>query len=138
MRSGWGNGSGTLGYGFPGGIGAKLAEPDREVVCIAGDGAALYNPQELATMRLYGQKITYIVCNDDCFGAVRDNLHEGYGAPIGHELVNPDFVKLAEAFGMRGIKAETPDGIGNALREALAGDQSTLIEVPLELRPGRY
>ena len=137
-RFGWGNGSGTLGYGFAGGIGAKLALPDREVVCIAGDGAALYNPQELATMRLYGMKVTYIVCNDNCFGAVRDNLQEGYGAPIGHELVNPDFVKLADAFGMRGIKVETPAGIGQALREALAGDQSTLIEVPLELRPGRY
>jgi acetolactate synthase-1/2/3 large subunit len=137
-RFGWGNGSGTLGYGFPGGIGAKLAEPNREVVCIAGDGAALYNPQELATMRLYNQKITYIVCNDDCFGAVRDNLHEGYGAPIGHELVNPDFMKLAEAFGMRGIRAATPAGIGDALRTALAGSESTLIEVPLELRPGRY
>ncbi|HZO32856.1 MAG TPA: thiamine pyrophosphate-binding protein [Chloroflexota bacterium] len=137
-RFGWGNGSGTLGYGFPGGIGAKLALPDREVVCIAGDGAALYNPQELATMQLYGMKVTYIVCNDDCFGAVRDNLQEGYGAPIGHELVNPDFVKLAEAYGMRGVKTQTPAEIGNALREALAGDQSTLIEVPLELRPGRY
>ena len=44
-------GGGTLGYGFPGGIGAKLAEPNREVVCIAGDGAALYNPQELATLK---------------------------------------------------------------------------------------
>jgi acetolactate synthase I/II/III large subunit len=137
-RFGWGNGSGTLGYGFPGGIGAKLALPDREVVCIAGDGAALYNPQELATLALYGLKVTYIVCNDNCFGAVRDNLIEGYGAPIGHELVNPDFVKLAEAYGMRGVKTETPAGIGQALREALAGDQSTLIEVPLELRPGRY
>ncbi|MFN8636971.1 MAG: thiamine pyrophosphate-binding protein [Chloroflexota bacterium] len=137
-RFGWGNGSGTLGYGFPGGIGAKLAEPHREVVCIAGDGAALYNPQELATMQLYGMKVTYIVTNDDCFGAVRDNLQEGYGAPIGHELVNPDFVKLAEAFGMRGIRTETAAGIGDALREALAGDRSTLIEVPLELRPGRY
>jgi acetolactate synthase I/II/III large subunit len=137
-RFGWGNGSGTLGYGFPGGIGAKLAEPNREVVCIAGDGAALYNPQELATMQLYGMKVTYIVCNDDCYGAVRDNLNEGYGAPIGHELVNPDFMKLADAFGMRGIRAETPAGIGAALQEALAGDRSTLIEVPLELRPGRY
>jgi acetolactate synthase-1/2/3 large subunit len=137
-RFGWGNGSGTLGYGFPGGIGAKLAEPNREVVCIAGDGAALYNPQELATMQLYGMKVTYIVCNDDCYGAVRDNLVEGYGAPIGHELVNPDFMKLADAFGMRGIRATTPAGIGDALRDALAGDRSTLIEVPLELRPGRY
>ena len=137
-RFGWGNGSGTLGYGFPGGIGAKLAEPNREVVCIAGDGAALYNPQELATMNLYGMKVTYIVCNDDCYGAVRDNLVEGYGATVGHELVNPDFMKLADAFGMRGIRADTPAGIGKALQEALAGDRSTLIEVPLELRPGRY
>lgn len=137
-RFGWGNGSGTLGYGFPGGIGAKLAEPNREVVCIAGDGAALYNPQELATMNLYGMKVTYIVCNDDCYGAVRDNLNEGYGAPIGHELVNPDFMKLADAFGMKGIRADTAAGIGAALQEALAGDVSTLIEVPLELRPGRY
>jgi thiamine pyrophosphate-dependent acetolactate synthase large subunit-like protein len=137
-RFAWGNGSGTLGYGFPGGIGAKMAEPNREVVCIAGDGAALYNPQELATMQLYGLKVTYIVCNDNCYGAVRDNLNEVYGTPIGHELVNPDFVKLAEAFGMRGIKAETPAAIGDALREALAGSQSTLIEVPLELRTGRY
>jgi acetolactate synthase-1/2/3 large subunit len=137
-RFGWGNGSGTLGYGFPGGIGAKLAEPNREVVCIAGDGAALYNPQELATMQLYGLKVTYIVCNDNCFGAVRDNLIENFGAPIGHELVNPDFVKLAEAHGMRGVRVDTPEGIGTALRDALAGDRSTLIEVPLELRPGRY
>ena len=89
-------------------------------------------------MLLYGLKVTYIVCNDDCYGAVRDNLNEGYGAPIGHELVNPDFMKLADAFGMRGIRTDTPAGIGKALQEALAGDRSTLIEVPLELRPGRY
>ena len=88
-------------------------------------------------MRLYGMKVTYIVANDNCFGAVRDNLLDGYGATIGHELVNPDFVKLAESFEMRGIRTDTPAGIGDALREALAGDQSTLIEVPLELRPGR-
>jgi cytochrome P450 len=92
----------------------------------------------LATMQLYGMKVTYIVCNDDCFGAVRDNLNEGYGAPIGHELVNPDFVKLAEAYGMRGVKASTPAEIGVALKKALDGDVSTLFEVPLELRPGRY
>lgn len=89
-------------------------------------------------MQLYGMKVTYIVCNDDCFGAVRDNLNEGYGAPIGHELVNPDFVKMAEAYGIRGVKASTPAEIGVALRQALDGDVSTLIEVPLELRPGRY
>ncbi|MCC6174593.1 MAG: thiamine pyrophosphate-binding protein [Chloroflexi bacterium] len=138
FRFGWGNGSGTLGYGLPGALGAKMAAPSREVVTIAGDGAALYNPQELATMLLYGLKVTLIVCNDNCFGAVRDNLNEGYGAPIGHELVNPDFVKFGDAFGMRTVRCGAPEEVGGTLREALAQDRSTLIEVPLELRPARY
>lgn len=138
FRFGWGNGSGTLGYALPGAIGAKLADPSREAIVIAGDGAFLYNPQELATMLRYRQKLTVIVCNDDCFGAVRDNLAEQYGTPIGHELANPDFVRLAESFDMRGVRLTAPDEIGPALRSALAGDRSTLIEVPLELRPGRF
>ena len=138
FRFGWGNGTGTLGYGLPGAIGAKWAAPEREVVAIAGDGAFLYNPQELATAALYGLKITVIVCNDNCFGAVRDNTAEQFGTAIGHELKNPDFVRLGEAFGMRAVKVDTPEGVGPALREALAQDRSTLIEVPLELRPGRY
>lgn len=108
------------------------------MVAIAGDGAFLYNPQELATAALYGLKITVIVCNDNCFGAVRDNTAEQFGTAIGHELKNPDFMRLAEAFGMRAVKVDTPEGVGPALREALAQDRSTLIEVPLELRPGRY
>ena len=138
FRFGWGNGTGTLGYGLPGAIGAKYAAPDREVVAIAGDGAFLYNPQELATAALYGLKITVIVCNDNCFGAVRDNTAEQFGKAIGHELKNPDFMRLAEAFGMRAVKVDSPEGVGPALREALAQDRSTLIEVPLELRPARY
>ena len=105
---------------------------------IAGDGAFLYNLQELATMRLYGQKLTVIVCNDNCYGAVRDNTAEQFGKPIGHELVNPDFVRLAEAFDMRGVRLGAPEEIGSALQEALAQDRSTLIEVPLELRPARF
>ena len=138
FRFAWGNGTGTLGYALPGAIGAKLAAPEREAVVIAGDGAALYNPQELATMLRYGQKLTVIVCNDDCYGAVRDNTAAQFGTSIGHELANPDFVKLAEAFGMRGVRLGAPEEIEGALRTALDGDRSTLIEVPLELRPPRY
>ena len=138
FRFGWGNGTGTLGYALPGAVGAKLAAPQREVVVIAGDGAFLYNPQELATMLRYGQKLTVIVCNDNCYGAVRDNTAEQFGGAIGHELVNPDFIRLAEAFGMRAVRLGASEEIACALRTALDGDRSTLIEVPLELRPGRY
>jgi acetolactate synthase I/II/III large subunit len=79
-----------------------------------------------------------IVCNDDCYGAVRDNTAEQFGTAIGHRLANPDFVRLAEAFDMRGVRLDSPDRIGPALRTALDGDRSTLIEVPLELLPPRY
>ena len=138
FRFGWGNGTGTLGYALPGAVGAKLAAPEREVVVIAGDGAFLYNPQELATMLRYGHKLTVIVCNDNCYGAVRDNTAEQFGKAIGHELANPDFIRLAEAFEMRAVRLDAPEEIGGALRAALDGDRSTLIEVPLELRPARY
>jgi thiamine pyrophosphate-dependent acetolactate synthase large subunit-like protein len=138
FRFGWGNGTGTLGYALPASVGAKLADPSREAIVIAGDGAFLYNPQELATMLRYRQKLTVVVCNDNCYGAVRDNTAEQFGKAIGHELVNPDFIRLAEAFDMRAVRLGAPDEIGTALRSALAADRSTLIEVPLELRPGRY
>ncbi len=132
------HGTGTLGYSLPGVIGAKLAEPSREAIAIAGDGAFLYNPQELATMLRYHQKLTMIVCNDNCYGAVRDNMTERFGRAIGHELANPDFVQLAEAFDMRGVRLTEPGELGTALRAALEGDRSTLIEVPVEMRPPRY
>jgi acetolactate synthase-1/2/3 large subunit len=130
-------GTGTLGFGAPAAVGAKLARPEREVVVVAGDGAFLYNPQELATMMRYGQKLTIVVANDNCYGAIKHNMEENFGRATAHELANPDFVRLAEAFGMRGVRLDTPDAVGPALAEALAGDRSTLIEAPLELRPPR-
>jgi thiamine pyrophosphate-dependent acetolactate synthase large subunit-like protein len=128
-------GTGTLGWGAPAAVGVKAANPDREVVVLAGDGAFLYNPQELATMQLYRQKLTMIVANDNCYSAIKHNMNENFGRSTAYELVNPDFVRFGEAFGMRAVRLETPDAIEGALRDALAGDRSTLIEVPLELMP---
>lgn len=130
-------GTGTLGFGAPAAVGAKLARPEREVVVVAGDGAFLYNPQELATMLRYGQKLTIVVANDSGYGAIKHNMQENFGRATAHELANPDFVRLGEAFGMRALRLASPDDIGAALAEALAGDRSTLIDVPLELRPPR-
>ena len=104
---------------------------------IAGDGAFLYNPQELATMRLLGQKLTVIIANDGGYGAIKHTMTERFGRATAHALANPDFVRLGEAFGMQARRLASPDEVGQALAEALAGSQPTLIEVPLELRPPR-
>ena len=130
-------GTGTLGFGLPAAVGAKLAQPGREVVVVAGDGAFLYNPQELATMLLLGQKLTIIVANDGSYGAIKHTMTERFGRATAHALANPDFVRLGEAFGMRAHRLASPDDIGPALADSLAGNQPTLIEVPLELRPPR-
>jgi acetolactate synthase-1/2/3 large subunit len=136
MRFPWG--TGTLGYGIPAAVGAKLAAPASEVVVVAGDGAALYNPQELATLRLYDQKVTVVVMNDDCYGAIKHNMTDVFGRSTAHRLVNPDFVRLGEAFGFRSRRLHTSDALPAALEEAVADTAASwLIEVPLELLPPR-
>jgi acetolactate synthase-1/2/3 large subunit len=129
-------GTGTLGFGIPAAVGVKLAAPEREVVTIGGDGATLYNAQELATIRRHGLKVTVIVANDDCFSAIKHNMTALFGRAIAHELVNPDFARLAEAFGLAAVALGDPAELGDAVSAALAGDAATLIELPLELLPG--
>lgn len=105
---------------------------------VAGDGAFLYNPQELATMMLLGQKLTVIVADDGTDGAIKHTMTERFGRATAYALANPDFVRLGEAFGMRARRLASSNEIRRAApAEALAGDQPTLIEVPLELRPPR-
>jgi acetolactate synthase I/II/III large subunit len=134
MRFPWG--TGTLGYGIPAAVGAKLAAPDREVVVIVGDGAALYNPQELATLRLYDQKVTVVVMNDNCYSAIKHNMTDAFGRSTAHALENPDFVRLGEAFGFEARRLASSDDLPAALEEATSDTlASWLIEVPLELLP---
>ena len=94
---------GTLGSVFPVGIGLKIGRPDRAVVVVSGDGGILYNLQELATAVKYGINVVTVVFNDNAYGNVwRAQVEEFEGHVIGTELHNPDFVKLADAYGARG------------------------------------
>jgi acetolactate synthase-1/2/3 large subunit len=127
---------GNLGYAYPTALGAKVAQPDKAVVAVSGDGGFLFNSQELATAVQYGINAVVVVFNDNAYGNVfRDQINRFDGHTIGSELHNPDFVKLAEAYGARGIKAEGPEQLESALREALAIDAPTLIEVPVGMMP---
>ena len=127
--------AGNLGYAYPVALGAKVAQPDKAVVAVSGDGGFLFNSQELATAVQYGINAVVIVFNDNAYGNVlRDQVNRFEGRVYGAALHNPDFVKLAEAYGARGVRVE-PDRLGPALQEALAVDAPTLIEVPVQAMP---
>ena len=127
--------AGNLGYAYPVALGAKVAQPDKAVVAVSGDGGFLFNSQELATAVQYGINAVVIVFNDNAYGNVlRDQVNRFEGRVYGAALHNPDFVKLAEAYGARGVRVE-PDKLGPALQEALAIDAPTLIEVPVQAMP---
>ncbi len=123
---------GTLGSGFPSALGVKAAFPDKPVVSIAGDGGFMFAVQELATAVQYGLNVVTVVFNNSAYGNVRRDQIEGFqGRVIGSDLVNPDFVALAEAFGVTGWRATSPDELKRMLAGAFELDAPVLIEVPV-------
>jgi acetolactate synthase-1/2/3 large subunit len=122
---------GTLGGGFAMALGAKVANPDKPVLSIAGDGGFMFTVQELATAVQHGINTVTIVFNDGAYGNVRRMQKQDYGGTmIATELRNPDFVKLAEAFGAQGLRAETPEQLREAIDNGFAANVPTLIDVP--------
>ena len=126
-------GLGTMGFGFPAAIGAKIGRPDDEVVCIAGDGSFQMNSQEMATAAINGVAVKVVVVDNRALGMVhqwqRLFYHERYSFT---ELdANPDFVKLADAYGWRARSVSDPDELDGALDEMLASDVPYLLDVQI-------
>ncbi|MFW6175074.1 MAG: thiamine pyrophosphate-binding protein [Chloroflexota bacterium] len=121
---------GTLGYGFPTALGAKVAAGDREVVALCGDGGFMYAVQELATARRYGINLATVVFDNGAYGASRWDQRHRYGdREIGTEFFNPDWETLARAFGVRCFSADSPEGLEAALKQALSLKEPVLIAV---------
>ena len=124
--------SGTMGYGLPAAIAAKLRYPDRCVVAFAGDGDFMMNGQELATAMQYRANIIVIVINNGIYATIRMHQEREYpGRVIGTDMVNPDFVALAEAYGAHGERVEKNDEFEAAFERSLAANRPALIEVML-------
>ena len=122
---------GTLGYGFQTALGVKVARPEVPVISVTGDGGFMFGVQELATAVQHGIALITIVFNNNQYGNVQQMQRTLYGnRVIASDLRNPDFVKLAESFGARGLRAETPDALGRALQDSLTASEPTVIEVP--------
>lgn len=123
-------GFGTLGYAVPAAVGAKLAAPDTEVVAIAGDGGFLFTGEELATSVRLKQNLPIIIWNNNAFGAIRATRTAAYGrSSSDDELVNPDFVAYAQAFGAAGTRVGSPEELQPALAAAFKREGPTIIEV---------
>jgi acetolactate synthase-1/2/3 large subunit len=121
---------GTLGSGFPTALGAKVANPNRPVVAITGDGGFMFGVQELATAVQYGIGVVTLVFNNNAYGNVRRDQRERFdGRVVASDLVNPDFVKLAESFGVGAARVTSPDHFRPALEKALAHGGPYLIDI---------
>jgi acetolactate synthase-1/2/3 large subunit len=130
---------GTLGWGFATALGVKVANPTKQVLSINGDGGVLFTLQELATAVQHGISTVTLVFNDGAYGNVRRAQKEHYGdRVIASELRNPDFVKLAEAFGAQGLRARTHEDLRVALRQGFEASGPTLIEIPVGEMPNPW
>ena len=120
---------GGLGFALPAAVGAKVGAPDRQVIAIAGDGGFQFNIQELGTCVQYGISPVFVVFNDSAWGLLRQYQKERGGRYIASDLVNPDFVQLARAYGAGGVRVGSLDELIVALEGALGADVATLIDV---------
>jgi acetolactate synthase-1/2/3 large subunit len=130
---------GTLGYGFPTALGAKVGNPHRPVVSINGDGGFGFCLNELSTMAHHNIPAIAVVFTDDAFGNVRRIQEEQFGGRIiASDLSNPNFVALADAFGVAGRRAETPAALRAAIDASLQANEPTLIAVPIGRVPNPW
>ncbi|WP_085899120.1 thiamine pyrophosphate-binding protein [Kiloniella majae] len=122
--------SGAMGYGVPAGIGAKIAEPDRVVVTLAGDGCFMMNGQEIATAVQYGANVIIIVVDNGCFGTIRMHQEREYpNRVISTRLNNPDFAALARAYGGFGATVDNADQFPEAFEQARNSGKPALIHM---------
>ena len=126
--------AGAMGYGVPAAIAAKIAAPERTVIALAGDGDFLMTGQELATAVQYGAGVLVLVFNNQMYGTIRMHQEREFpGREHGTALVNPDFAKLAQAYGAFGATAATTDQFGIALSQALAFIRERRLPALIEL-----
>ncbi len=122
--------SGTMGYGLPAAVSAKLMHPDRDVICLAGDGCFQMNGQEFGTAVQYGANIIVIIANNGVYGTIRMHQARQYpNRPSGTDMVNPDFAALARAYGGHGETVTQTDQFAAALSRARAANKPAIIDL---------
>lgn len=124
-------GLGTMGYGFPSAMGVQVAHPDGLVVAIAGDGSFQMNLQEIATLMAYRLPVKCFILNNKFLGMVRQWQEMFHGERYSESVIEdqPDFVKLAEAYGALGLRANNPGELDDVIKQAYASDLPTIVDI---------
>ena len=127
-------GLGTMGFGFPAAIGAQIAFPEKQVICIAGDGSFQMNSQELATAVYYKLPVKVAIINNQCLGMVRQWQKFFYEGRYAHSSLagSPDFVKLAEAYGASGFRVTRPEEVAVTIETALKTPGPVVIDFQVD------
>ncbi len=128
------NGQSTLGYAMPGGIGAKLALPNKNVIVVVGDGGFQMTSSEFITAVEHKIPIKVLILNDNAYGIIKYEQEKAFGGNYGVEYKNPDFVKLAEAYGGLGLRVTPETGLLPTLRRALKSRKPTIVDIPITYR----
>jgi acetolactate synthase-1/2/3 large subunit len=133
-------GLGTMGFGLPAAIGAKVAQPDKTVIDIAGDGSIQMNIQELATAVNYRIPVKVCILNNQYLGMVRQWQQLFWNKRYSATCIacQPDFVKLAEAYGAQGFRATQPSEVEEVLRIALQSDEPAIIDFRVKREANVY
>jgi acetolactate synthase-1/2/3 large subunit len=126
------NGLAGMGFALPTAIAAKLVHPRRRVIAVHGDGGFLMNCQELETAVRLRTAVVNVVWENGQFGSIAWKQDKRFGRHFGVDFGNPDFVRLAESFGMPAWRCQSAEDLPGRLREALAHDEPSVIVVPID------
>src|SRR3954451_5242139 len=126
------NGLAGMGFALPCAVAAKLVYPERRVVTVSGDGGFLMNCQELETAKRLGTAVVNVIWEDRRFGSIAWKQQQHFGEHFGTDFQNPDFVKLAESFGLPAWRCGSAGDFGQHLRHALSLDVPSLIVLPID------
>ena len=127
-------GLGTMGYGFPAATGVQIAHPNSLVIDIAGEASFLMNMQELSTVKQYRLPVKVFIINNEYMGMVRQWQEFFHGGRYAESYTDslPDFVALAESYGMKGLRATKPDQVDDLIKEMIAHDGPVIADVQVE------
>jgi acetolactate synthase-1/2/3 large subunit len=126
------NGLATMGFALPGAIAASMIKPEKKVVAIAGDGGFLMNLQDLETAVRLGCNFVVVIFDDSKYGLIEWHERKAFNETMGIDFTNPDFVKLAESFGAKGVRLEKAEELKPKLAEALEAGGVWLLDVPVD------
>jgi len=126
------NGFASMGIAVPGALAARLAQPQRKVVAVTGDGGFLMNVQEIETAVRLNIAMVVLIWNDSGYGLIEWKQMNQFARPSNVTFGNPDFVQLAESFGARGYRIEAAEQLLPVLKQALADDAVSIIDCPVD------